>query len=145
MTYVKALKPDGLTDSSAAMTEAYNTLKTTTGLTSENSIHMNKNGLTPDKFIVLMTDGENTKQQGWSIVDNPEADKSTKSTCDKAKKKGIKIYSVAFMAPDRGKELLSYCSSGNDYYFDVENTSQIVAAFKSIGEKASKNLVKLTN
>jgi Flp pilus assembly protein TadG len=144
-SYVDDLRPDGLTDSSGAMHEAYNLLKKKTGSSSENAQHKAKNGLVPEKFIILMTDGENTKQQGYWVVDNPEADAATKKTCDDAKAKGIKIYTVAFMAPDRGKALLSYCASGSDYYFDVENTAQIVAAFQSIGEKASKNLVRLTN
>lgn len=145
LAYVKALTADGLTDSSDAMAQAYTILNVTTGLTSEDSIHKSKNGLKPEKYIVLMTDGENTKWQHNRIVDNPAADASTKSTCDAAKKSGIKIYSVAFMAPARGRALLSYCASGSEYYFDVENTAQIVAAFQSIGEQSSKNLVKLTN
>jgi Flp pilus assembly protein TadG len=144
-SYVDNLWPDGLTDSSGAMHEAYNLLRKTSGSKSEDAQHQTKNGLVPEKFIVLMTDGENTKQQGHWVVDNPEADEATKKTCDKAKDKGIKIYTVAFMAPDRGKALLNYCASGTEYYFDVENTAQIVAAFQSIGEKASKNLVRLTN
>lgn len=143
--YVNALQPDGLTDSSDAMDTAYDALKRSTGAKSENSIHKSKNGLVPEKFIVLMTDGENTKWSGNRVTDNPEADAVTKATCDNAKKKGIKIYTIAFMAPDRGKALLSYCASGNDYNFNVENTAQIVEAFKSIGEQASKNLVRLTN
>lgn len=144
-SYVSALQPDGLTDSSDAMDTAYDALRKSTGNKSENSIHNAKNGLVPEKFIVLMTDGENTKWSGNRVTDNPEADTATKATCDDAKDKGIKIYTIAFMAPDRGKALLSYCASGNDYNYNVENTAQIVEAFKTIGEQASKNLVRLTN
>jgi hypothetical protein len=91
-----------------------------------------------------MTDGENTKMQQNRIVDNPAADKSTKATCDAARKSNVTVYTIAFMAPTRGQELLQYCATTADDYFPAESTAQLVEAFKTIGESSSKNLIRLT-
>lgn len=61
-----------------------------------------------------MTDGEMT---GSSASWNYSIDQSVRNTCDTAKKDGIKIFTVAFMAPDKGKSLLQYCASSADNYY----------------------------
>jgi Flp pilus assembly protein TadG len=149
--YVKNLQPNGLTDSSDAMAHAYSILGPKEGANSEDAKHKTMNGAVPVKYIVFMTDGENTKYEynpntkKNELADNIQADDETKATCASAKAAGIKIYSIAFKAPDRGRALLNTCSSGDGYYYDVQNSSQIVDAFKKIGEQSAKNLVRLTN
>lgn len=130
-TYVNALTATGGTNSTAAFQTAYNGLIAS----SENQAHTTKNGLVPSKFILFMTDGAN---------DNTGNDTSTKVWCDTAKNAGIKVYSVAFSAPDRGKQLLSYCSSGAGYYFEATSVTQLIAAFQEIGKKTSKLENRLT-
>lgn len=144
-SYAAKLKPEGLTNSSGAMLVAYQALQPTTGKDSEDVIHKNKNGLTPEKYIIFMTDGDNTKQVGRNIVSNPEADASTRATCASAKAAGIKIYTIAFMAPDNGKKLLNYCSSGTGYYYEPNDMSTLVASFGEIARKAAKTGTRLTN
>jgi len=143
--YVDDLYPRALTDSSGPMAKAYAALTDKSAGKDETKIHQQKNNVAdPKKYIVFMTDGANTKYvNGWTL-DNPEADEKTRKTCDKARKDGITIYSVAFMAPQRGQNLLKYCATTPDDYFVAENTAQLVEAFKTIGETASKNPVRLT-
>ncbi|MCD2174006.1 VWA domain-containing protein [Rhizobium sp. C4] len=129
--YVNALVASGGTDSSNAFKQAYQALTAST----ENSLHQSKNGQTPDKFIVFMTDGENNYAS---------ADTATKQWCDSARSAGVQVYSIAFMAPDTGKALLSYCATDANHFFAAENASDMIAAFKYIGEKAVSATTRLT-
>jgi len=129
--YVNALVASGGTDSSNAFKQAYQSLTAST----ENSLHLSKNGQTPDKFIVFMTDGENNYAS---------ADTATKQWCDSARAAGVQVYSIAFMAPDTGKALLSYCATDANHFFAAENASDMIAAFKYIGEKAVSATTRLT-
>ncbi len=132
LTYVQALSASGMTDSSAAFKAGYDRLVAP----AENAAHYAKTTLVPKKYIVLMTDGENNQEN---------ADSKTEASCTAAKAAGVIVYSVAFMAPDRGKELLTKCASSPDHYFAAENTAQLVQAFQTIGEDASSRLTRLTN
>lgn len=136
LSYVNALTSSGTTNSGEAFAEAYDAL-TVTGSKSEEKTHEKKNGVTkPDKYIVFMTDGANNVTG---------ADAKTKQYCDKARADGIKVYTIAFMAPTAGQNLLKYCATTSAEYFAAENTAALVAAFKLIGETAAKKLVRLTN
>jgi len=83
-----------------------------------------------------MTDGANNVNG---------ADAKTKQYCDKARADNITVYSIAFMAPPQGQSLLRYCATTSAEYFSAENTAELVAAFKLIGQNATKVLVRLTN
>lgn len=140
--YTQALTAGGYTNSGEATELAYNTLAPT-GTGSENAIHQEVNKQTPSKFIILMTDGENRGLFGAL----PSADKKTKAACDRAKSDSsnkIVVYSVAFMAPTAGQTLLKYCASTSAHYFNAENSAELAAAFKSIGEAAAKGITRLT-
>jgi hypothetical protein len=66
--------------------------------------------------------------------------------CDKAAKDARHHQSstVAFQAPKRGKDLLSSCASGENYYYDAESADELTKAFKDIGEEAVKLVTRLT-
>lgn len=132
INYVNALPADGGTDSSDAMAKAYAQVKADSELTA----HKNKNGQVPSRYIVFMTDGDNNYTS---------ADTKTRKTCDDAKAAGIEIYTVALMAPSRGKELLQYCASSDSHYSEAESAEELVAEFRAIGEKASAAMTRLTN
>ena len=133
LTYVQKLIADGGTDSSAAMARAYSDIIKS----SEVDAHKNKNGQKkPGKFIVFMTDGDNNYSS---------ADTKTLATCNSAKAAGVEIFTVAFMAPSRGQELLSECATDTSHYYDASNAAELVAAFKEIGEKATQASTRLTN
>jgi Flp pilus assembly protein TadG len=57
------------------------------------------------QFIIFMTDGSNN--------DTTESD-NTQALCQQAKEAGIRVYSVAFEAPEAGEALLLQCASPND-------------------------------
>jgi Flp pilus assembly protein TadG/uncharacterized protein YegL len=130
-SYISALTATGGTDSSLAFKTAYNALSATT----EDAKHMAKNGQVPSKYIVFMTDGDNNYTT---------ADTATKQWCDKARTAGIEVYSVAFMAPDRGKALLNYCATTSAHYFAAEDADDLNAAFEYIGDRATETATRLT-
>lgn len=132
VNYVNALPADGFTDSSDAMARAYAQVRAAT----ETTAHKNKNGQAPSRYILFMTDGANN---------HGSADTKTKKTCEDAKKEGIEIYTVAFMAPKGGQELLKACASSDSHYSEAESAAELVAQFKAIGEKASAAMTRLTN
>ncbi len=130
--YINNLNPGGNTDSGQPTVKAYTSL----AAGSENAAHQARNGQIPTKIILLMTDGENNVAS---------ADQTTLSACTNAKNDGMLIYTVALMAPPAGQSLLSQCASGPTYYFEAENTQQLVDAFKAIGERAADQATRLTN
>jgi Flp pilus assembly protein TadG/uncharacterized protein YegL len=130
-TYISKLTADGGTDSGLAFKTAYNALVAAT----EDTAHMNTNGQVPSKYIVFMTDGDNNYTT---------ADTETKKWCDSARQAGIEVYSVAFMAPSRGKALLNYCATTSAHYFAAENADDLNAAFEYIGERATETATRLT-
>ncbi|WP_028001549.1 vWA domain-containing protein [Sinorhizobium arboris] len=129
--YVDALVATGGTASGGAFKTAYQKVIAGT----EDSAHSAKNGQVPTKYIVFMTDGENNYANDDSV---------TKQWCDTAKANKVQIYSVAFMAPDRGQKLLKYCASSSSHYFEADEASDLVAAFKAIGERAAALASRLT-
>ncbi|WFU08224.1 VWA domain-containing protein [Rhizobium sp. CB3090] len=128
---ISGLNADGGTESSAPMTLAYNSLMSS----SEAAAQAAKGNTNFQKIIVLMTDGENNSSS---------SDTKTLNTCAAAKKAGFQIYTVAFMAPARGQNLLQNCATSSSNYFDAQQMSDLVAAFKTIGAQASKQLTLLT-
>jgi Flp pilus assembly protein TadG/uncharacterized protein YegL len=135
--------PTGGTDANGAMQNAIDALKSSKNKTdTESKAHDSKDNDSFNRYIVLMTDGEMT---GNSSDWKPDLDKSVRARCDTAKKDGIMIFTVAFMAPDNGKSLLKYCATSTEYYYSPEDMSSLVAAFGEIADKAAKQTVRLTN
>jgi len=134
--YVNNLSSSGTTNSGDAFEIGYKAL-TQTGVKGEESIHEKMNGIkTPAKYIVFMTDGENNVSG---------ADAKTKTYCDKSRTANIKVYTIAFMAPTQGKNLLKYCATTSADYYEAKDTAGLIAAFTQIGKAASKKIVRLTN
>jgi Flp pilus assembly protein TadG len=131
LSFVNALEADGNTSSTDAFAKAYSSVTAT----SEATIHKQKNGGNPSRYIVFMTDGDNN---------NGSDDTATKQYCDKAKAAGVVIYTIALMAPPKGQSLLSKCASSTDTYFTADTAGALVAAFQSIGESSSKTMLRLT-
>jgi Flp pilus assembly protein TadG/uncharacterized protein YegL len=128
---ISGLNANGGTESSAPMALAYKNVSAS----SETTAQAAKGNTTFKKIIVLMTDGENNA---------PNSDTSTLATCKAAKDAGVLIYSVAFMAPTAGQNLLKSCASSLSNYFDAQQMSDLIAAFKTIGNQASKQITLLS-
>jgi hypothetical protein len=51
------------------------------------------------------------------------------------KKKGIEIYSVAFMVDvETAKTVLSNCATDKDHYYDAADAAKLTEAFKNISK-----------
>ena len=122
-----SLNPNGGTNASTALADAYSALKGD----KEEQEHAKNGNVAPLKYILLMTDGENN-------YDSDDVD--SRRFCRDAKKENVIIYSVAFHAPKRGQELLKYCATSDDHYFVTEESSELIDAFRSIGEQAGREL-----
>ncbi|MAZ82715.1 MAG: pilus assembly protein TadG [Hoeflea sp.] len=129
-SFVKGLSAYGGTSSTDAFSWAL--IKLTDHL--EDKLHLKMNGLIPSKYIVLMTDGDNTYSKD---------DIKTQAYCETAKAAGVTVYSVAFMAPERGKKLLHACASDDNHYFDANDADALIAAFENIGKNAAKEFSRL--
>lgn len=132
--------PTGGTDASGAMGIAFSDLQKAN--VTEATQHKAKQNYSFSRFIVLMTDGEMT---GYSNAWNKGIDDKVRSACAQAKADGITVFTVAFMAPDKGKDLLQACASNKESYYESSNMSDLVAAFGDIGRKAAKTQTRLTN
>ncbi len=133
-TFIEDLSAGGGTSSTDAMDLAFDTLKLADG--AEISVHQAVNGQIPERFIVFMTDGSNNHNYDDTL---------TQAICDQAKNDGIGIFSVAFAAPERGQNLLSYCASSAGHYFEPETADELIAVFEYIGDHTTKTLTRLTN
>jgi Flp pilus assembly protein TadG len=144
-TYVQNLPsvPTGGTDANGAMQNAFNALKQNSDKSdTESKQHDSKDNDSFNRYIVLMTDG---KMTGNGSAWRQDLDKNVRTKCSDAKKDGIMIFTVAFMAPQEGKDLLKACATSTDYYYSPEDMNSLVAAFGEIADKAAKQTVRLTN
>jgi len=86
------------------------------------------------KVVILMTDGAfNTEvfpEQGNSAA-------QARAICDNMKQKDIQVYSVALNAPTAGKNVLSYCASGPEFYFEPETGAELRDTYKLIATSIS--------
>jgi Flp pilus assembly protein TadG len=155
-TYVKALEANGGTDSSGAFIKAVADLK----LKGETDAHAASNGLKPNKYIVFMTDGANTHYNGKALTlatppkPEPDLDKytpqdsksdtETLKACQDAKDAGIRVFTIAFMAPIQGKSVLKRCASTPADYKAPENADALVKDFGEIGATTSGKMARLT-
>jgi len=139
-SYVNAIPavPLGGTDSSDAFAEAVKQLKSANEIT----LHQKQNGMTPSRYIVFMTDGENTHYR--TDPNTTEANRQTLASCAEAKTAGIQVYSVAFLAPENGQKLLKTCASSPDHYFAAEDVATLISAFKVIGAQTAAVVSRLT-
>lgn len=86
------------------------------------------------KAVILMTDGSFNAEiypgQGSS-------DAQARALCDNMKAKDVKVYAVALNAPQAGKDVLSYCATGSDYYFEPETAAELTEAYQKIATSIS--------
>ncbi len=143
--YVNAmtLNPVGGTDATTAVTTATTNIKSNIYGTDTESVEQAKKGnKTSDRIMILMTDGNMT---GNSVDWSQRLDQNVRDACAAAKTAGIRIYTVAFMTPAKGQELLKYCASAAGNYYEPNTMEALVASFKSIAENAIKPVNRLTN
>jgi Flp pilus assembly protein TadG/uncharacterized protein YegL len=140
LAYVNAIAkvPQGGTDSSGAFAQGLKKVKDP----AEETIHKNKSGQVPSRFILFMTDGENTHYNG--VANDTKSDEETKKSCQAARDAKIEVYAVAFMAPQRGQDLLRSCATTGSNYFEATNMAALISAFKEIGSRTAATVARLT-
>ncbi|AHA28195.1 vWA domain-containing protein [Candidatus Liberibacter americanus] len=117
--YIDKIYPYGLTNSYIAMEKAYKSF-----INIEDSV----DNINNEKYIVFMTDGENTHSTD---------DDLTIKICDMAKKRGIKIITVAIDINKPGPiSLLTRCSSENRVYIANNHNDM-----KKIFMKVAKSMI----
>lgn len=132
--------PTGGTDANGALTKAYNALKSTNA-TEKNAFAANK--ITKfNRYVVFMTDGEMT---GNSSSWNSSLDTKVRNTCETIRADGIEIFTIAFMAPDRGKSLLQACAKDTKNYYQPDTMAGLISAFQDITNKTLSGPTRLTN
>ena len=104
-------------------------------------------GAAAEKYMVIMTDGANTKSKNGTLHtgnDLNDANDVTRQLCASAKADGIQIYTIAYDVTDTAtRALMAQCATAPDMYFDATNSAQLNDAFTAIG--ASLLDLRLTN
>lgn len=87
-----------------------------------------------------MTDGDFLHQE---FSEQGSSMEQAKDVCDamKAQDKVI-IYTVAFQAPRKGKEVLGYCASGPEFAFEPQNGEELSQAYQAIATSISDLRIK---
>jgi hypothetical protein len=87
-----------------------------------------------DKVIVLLTDGDNTRNR-WT-TSGSAIDSRTATACINVKAADIKIYTVRVINGDA--DLLRNCATKPSMYYDVAQAELLNAAFSSIAQDLTK-------
>ena len=82
------------------------------------------------KSVILMTDGMfNTE---YELDNNGASAAQAAAVCANIKARGIIVYTIGFQAPGEVLPLLRGCATTPDYFFDVQNSAALNAAFARI-------------
>jgi Flp pilus assembly protein TadG len=127
-TMVDNMTADGLTNQPIGLAWAWQALST------GNPLNAPIKAADMVQTIVLFSDGLNT-QNRWSN-DAADIDARQAKLCENAKKAGVVIYTVLVMAGS--SKVMKDCASQPDYYYELTNANDTVAAFNDIGTKMSK-------
>jgi Flp pilus assembly protein TadG len=126
---IDAMQPAGNTNVTIGLVWGWHSLSPNEPLTQ---------GAAPDpdlsKYIILLTDGDNT-QNRWS-TNTSTINARTAAACTNIKNAGIKIYSIRVI--NGNATLLQNCASDSSMYFDVQSASQLNAVFNAIGSQLAK-------
>lgn len=89
---------------------------------------------TDDNYGGVRTQRDSYKYAVESYTTANPADTYTEKVCDQLIANNVVIFSIAFEAPSRGRDLMQYCASQPGNYFDVAG-ADIEQAFSSIADK----------
>lgn len=81
------------------------------------------------KYVIILTDGDNTQNRFGDSASTIDA--RTSLACTNIKAKDIKIYSIRVI--DGNADLLKNCASDPSMYYEVSDATQLVSVFNAIG------------
>ena len=94
------------------------------------------------RYLVLMTDGANTRSPNYPAHNGSNASQSNDLTielCNNIKAEGIRVFTIAFEVSDSAiKSLLESCASRATDFYDATSSSKLMAAFKNIGDNMTQ-------
>ncbi len=94
------------------------------------------------RYLVLMTDGANTRSPNYPDHNGSNASQSndlTTELCNNVKAEGIRVFTIAFEVSDSTiKSLLESCASRTTDFYDATSSSKLMAAFKNIGDSMTQ-------
>jgi len=121
---IDAMAPSGNTNVTIGMALAWQTL------TAAAPYNAPPKAQELEKVIVLLTDGQNTQNRWTSSTSS--IDSRMQKVCDNAKAEGVKVYTVRVV--NGNASLLQGCATKPSMYYDVQEASQLNAAFGSIAQ-----------
>jgi hypothetical protein len=134
-TKVDDMIPSGYTNVTIGLVWAWHALSPTPVMSE--GVAYGTDNLT--KFVILLTDGDNTRNR-FSDSTNTMNNR-TELACTNIKAAGIKIYTVRLI--DGNASLLQGCATNASMYYDVQNAGELSGVFSAIGsEIASLHLSK---
>lgn len=86
------------------------------------------------KVVILMTDGSFNAE---IFPEQGRSDAQARDLCDNMKASDVKVYAVALNAPSSGRQVLSYCASGPEFYFEPNSAAELTDAYKQIATSIS--------
>ena len=139
---VNSMQPSGYTNITIGLVWGWHALSDTAVMTDGAA----NNAANLQKYIILLTDGENTRNRFSDSESTMNT--RTRTTCDNIRaltkadgSKLIKVYTIRLV--DGDDTLLSYCATTPDMFKPVENASELSSVFSSIGaEIANLHLAK---
>jgi Mg-chelatase subunit ChlD len=121
---IDAMTPTGNTNVTIGLQLAWQTL------TAADPFNAPAKATDLDRVIVVLTDGTNTENR-WTSS-STSIDSRTQKVCENAKADNVKVYAVRVI--DGNATLLKGCATKTSMYYDVEQASQLDAAFGSIAQ-----------
>jgi Mg-chelatase subunit ChlD len=122
---VDEMAPNGSTNVTIGLVWAWHALTGTTPFPEGSSAQPDL-----DKVIILLTDGENTRNR-WT-TSTYSIDGRTSAVCGNIKAANIKLYTVRVI--EGNATLLKACASKPDMYYDVQQADQLSGAFSAIAQ-----------
>lgn len=96
---------------------------------------------TTKRYLVLMTDGENTISPTYPYHEGRSANSAnalTAELCTNIKLAGVEVFTIAFQVNTNTlKNLLRNCATSADKYFDATNSTLLADAFEAITRQMS--------
>jgi Flp pilus assembly protein TadG len=89
---------------------------------------------TTRKYMIVVTDGDNTRNRWWT--DKAKIDARTALACTNAKAKGITIFVIKVI--EGNSDMLRACATRPDYFYDLTSASQINTALSAVFEAIKK-------
>lgn len=127
---INALNPTGWTYIPAGISWGWRSLSSSAPMTEAAATP------TAEKYMVIMTDGANTRSQSGLAHNSAnvmQANQMTRQMCRRVKDDNIQVYTIAFAVNDATtRNLLRECASDPSMYFDASNSAELSDAFSNI-------------